>query len=208
MVSSHEMAEFVWDSALRDMPLAVSFPRATLINCIIRSMGLSDAQLSNIRVFAGSIASPEKPAEFSRSLCIWMDAVMRSRGSSDAAAQAWPVGLPNLISDWHAQSRHVQWICIGPMGNVAATLGSARACERPDAVISACHQVAAKDAPVAENNVKLNPAAFTASLELARNSCTPLLILLLNTSGYFCQWLTAFSIERSTLELRCFHSSM
>ena len=80
--------------------------------------------------------------------------------------------------------------------------------ERPDAVISACHQVAAKDAPVAENNVKLNPAAFTASLDLARNSCTPLLILLLNTSGYFCQWLTAFSVERSTLELRCFHSSM
>ncbi len=198
----------MWDSALRDMPLAVSLPRATLIDCIIRSMDLSESQLRNIRIFSGSIASSEMPAEFSRSLCIWMDSEMRSRGSSGSIASAWPDGLPNLISDWHAQSRHVQWICIGPMANVAATLNLVRACERPDAVISACHQVAGKDAPVTENNVRLNPSAFTTSLELAKKLSTPLLLLLLNTSGYFCQWLTALSVERSTLELRCFHSSM
>lgn len=190
------------------MPLAISFPRATAAECVIKSMGLTDGQLNKIRVFSGSLAPPETPAEFSRSFCLWMDAFLRARGCCDTLNPAWPDNLPTLISEWHAQSMHVQWISIGPLGNVATTLSSAHASERPDAVISACHQASAFDAPVIEVNVKLDPSAFTAVLGLAQALNIPLLLVLLNTSGYFCQWLAALSAECSTFEHRCMHSGM
>ena len=210
MVSSHEMSEFAWDVSLRDMPLAISCPRATAADCVLKCMGLSDEQLSNIHVFSGNVAPSETPAEFSRSLCVWMDAFVRARGCSDSQQRspAWPNSLPKLISEWHAQFRHVQWISTGPLGNVAIALRSSQAAERPDAVISACHQASASDAHVIEANVKLDPSAFTTSLALAQTLNTPLLLVLLNTSGYFCQWLAASSAECPAMDLRCFRSSM
>jgi len=209
VVSSHEMTEFVWDASLRDMPKAFNFPRATMADCILKSMCLSQAQLGNIHVFAGNIAPSETPGEFSRALAKWMDTMLRSRDCTDVRAQAWPHGLPGLIGEWHAQSRHVQWISVGTLGNVAIALSPITAATaRPDAVVSACHQASAAAAPVTEIHVKLDPNAFTASIRLAQTSNVPLLLVLLNTSGYFCQWLTARSVEHPTLELRCFHSSM
>ena len=208
MISSHEMAEFVWDASLRDMPLAITFPRATFADCIVKSMGLSDLQLRNIRVFAGNIAPSETPAQFSRSLCLWMDVRIRARACSDVRAQAWPHAVPNLISEWHGQSRHVQWIATGPMGNVAVALASKHSTEHPDAIVAACHQAASSEAPVTEANVKLDPVAFSAALELAQALNKPLLLILLNTSGYFCQWLAALSAECPTLQHRSFKSSM
>ncbi len=208
VVSAHDVPVFVWDASLRDMPLAITYPRATFADCIVQSLGLSPSQLGNIHVFAGCAAPPEAPTQFSRSLCVWMDVHMRACARSDVHAQAWPRALPDLISEWHAQCRRVQWIAIGPMCNVAAALSSNCSTELPDAVVSACHQAAAADAPVTEANVKLDPGSFSASLELAQSLNMPLLLLLLNTSGYFCQWLAAFSAECATLELRCFRSSM
>ena len=208
VVSAHEMTEFVWDASLRDMPLAISFPRATLADCIVKSMGLSDAQLGCIHLFSGSIAPAGAPTHISRSLCQWMDAIVRERSFSDVREEAWPHSLPSLIREWHSQARHVQWISIGTLGNVALALSSAHSCERPDSIVSACHQVSAADAMVMEHNVKLDAAAFATSVERAQTLNTPLLLLLLNTTGYFCQWLAASSAECSTMDLRCFHSSM
>ena len=204
------MAEFAWDTSLRDMPLVIHCPRATAVECVLKSMGLSDAELHNIRVFSGSLAPPESPGEFSRSFCGWMDGFLRARGccDRDALNPAWPKNLPDLISEWHLQSIHVQWISIGPLGNVAAALRSDEPSHRPDAVISACHQASASDALVTEANVKLDPSAFTTTLGRAQALNMPLLLLLLNTSGYFCQWLAGCSAEWPTLELRCLNSNM
>ncbi len=213
VVSAHEMTEFVWDASLRDMPLSISFPRATLADCIVKSMDLSPAQLGCIHLFSGSIAPSGAPTQISRSLCQWMDAIVREGSRewssfSDVREEAWPHALPSLIREWHSQAKHVQWIAIGTLGNVALALSSSHSCEHPDSIVSACHQVSAADALVTEHNVKLDAAAFATSLELAQTLNKPLLLLLLNTSGYFCQWLAASSAECSTMDLRCFHSSM
>ena len=208
VVSSHDMMEFVWDASLRDMPNAISFPRATMADCLLKSMHMSPAQRGNIHVFAGNIAPPETPGEFSRAAAKWMDTLLRSWNCTDVRTRAWPHGLPSLIGEWRAQSKHVQWISIGTLGNVAIALSALPDNARPNAVVAACHQASSVAAPVSECHIKLDPGAFTASVQLAQSSNTPLLLVLLNTSGYFCQWLAARSVEHATLEPRCFHSGM